>query len=488
MQVDSHQPDPATSTEPPQVASADDEAWEDVEYSRSDVQQEGSRPSSPVGSVPSTTTTRRRKPGYKTVYIAAQASPRKPYLPAPRLQSPAPKPPAPKPPPQKRVVKPAVSQEEVQEAISAGAVYTLRYALDVVKRSLWLLRFPLSVLLVIYVLGFIAGQLSRSIQTVFSPLCILPGISSSALCSYPSEPIQGSREPKWADYTKLVDVQSGAFEHLLDETAGGSGLALEVKKAQMATRDLVALVKISDLTSKDLLAETLTGFVEDAGKTGKGLQRLSAKIGGAVDSVLAVNDYALHQIEATAYKSSSSLSLSSLWPFGPSKNEIVVKTFTDAMDVLSTQMSRIILEAEASVQDLNSLEISLNTLYEILAREDSALSKAHEQLLAHLWTKLGGNKRMLKSYKNHLKLLKGLGEYRRRALAHVVAALQTLEGMSADMEELRERVAAPALIGDKVPVEVHMRSIRTGLERLRDMRTKAKEREEQARQNALNAD
>ena len=122
----------------------------------------------------------------------------------------------------------------------------------------------------------------------------------------------------------------------------------------------------------------------------------------------------------------------------------------------------------------------LFTLHEIVSRENASISAAKEELLAELWTILGGNKRKLRGMDGHLFLLRHIGEYRTRAAAHVAAALQALIGMSEDMEDLRERVAAPELIGDRIPVEVHMKSIRAGLDRLQADRTRAREREEEA--------
>ena len=84
----------------------------------------------------------------------------------------------------------------------------------------------------------------------------------------------------------------------------------------------------------------------------------------------------------------------------------------------------------------------------------------------------------MRSFNANLELLRDLGEYRRRAAAHVAAAMQTLQAMGEDMEDLRERVAATELVGDVVPVEVHMKSIRAGMDRLKEQRLKAKEREE----------
>lgn len=287
---------------------------------------------------------------------------------------------------------------------------------------------------------------------------------------------------------------------------GGSGLSLEIKKAEMATIDLGTLVRVSDLKSRDLIAESLGEFVEDAKNTGRGLQKLSSKVGGAVDryvcsslphliithsyefSILAVNDYALHTIEGALSNPPSKFSLTSLVPFLSSRkstNEVVTKTFTEAMDVLGASMRRLIVEAEISLTNLNNLEERLSTLHELVSREDSSLSAAKSELLAALWTKLGGNRQTLRGYDDHLLLLKNLGDYRKRALVHVVTALQTLQAMSEDMEDLRERVAAPELTGSSIPVEVHMKSIQGGLERLKEGRLKAKEREEKVFKQVL---
>jgi hypothetical protein len=171
--------------------------------------------------------------------------------------------------------------------------------------------------------------------------------------------------------------------------------------------------------------------------------------------------------------------------YSPSTNDIVTRTFTQAMDVLSGSMQRLIIEAEVSLANLGRLEEQLTTLHEIVSREDSSMSSAKSELLAQLWTILGGNRPELRRYDDHLQLLKGLDKYRKSALVHVVSALQTLQAMSEDMEDLRERVAAPELTVGKIPVEVHMKSIKSGLERLKEGRLKAKKREEEAIRRVL---
>ena len=204
---------------------------------------------------------------------------------------------------------------------------------------------------------------------------------------------------------------------------------------------------------------------------------------------MAVNDYALNRIES-ANSQSSGLSLRRLWnsPSKASIKQVVTRTFTEAMEALSANMQRLALEAEVSISDLNILEEHLKFIHEIVSREDSSISAVKDELLAQLWTILGGNRKELKGMDKHLALLKGVGGYRDRARAHVVAALHVLESMAEEMEELRERVAAPELVGDAIPIDVHMKSISSGLERLKERRIGAKLLEERLRNQALGSE
>ncbi|KAG6891362.1 hypothetical protein C0992_008073 [Termitomyces sp. T32_za158] len=195
---------------------------------------------------------------------------------------------------------------------------------------------------------------------------------------------------------------------------------------------------------------------------------------------MAVNDYALHQIEAAHSKPPTIMSMYGLIPWSARKPtyDVVTRTFSEAMGVLSSSLERLVLEAEINLANLEKLEERLSALHEMVSREDVVLSGAKSELLAELWTKLGGNKNKLRNYDSHLSLLKNLSSYRKKALVHVVAALQTLNALSSDMEDIRERVAAPDLVGSKIPIEVHMKSIKTGLERLKEGRVRAKKLEE----------
>ena len=147
--------------------------------------------------------------------------------------------------------------------------------------------------------------------------------------------------------------------------------------------------------------------------------------------------------------------------------------------MLSASMERLILEAEVSISNLEMLEKHLKSIHGIVSREKNTISKAKHELGAQVVTIFGVNRDQLREMNENLALLKGVGGHRDRARAHVVAVLEMLRLMADDMEDLRERVAAPDLTGDAIPIDVHMKSLKGGLERLKGRRAGAKQLREQ---------
>jgi len=191
-----------------------------------------------------------------------------------------------------------------------------------------------------------------------------------------------------------------------------------------------------------------------------------------------MNDYALQTIEAS--KTPTSL-MTRVLPFSLSNTnpteEAVIEAFLMSMDNTATHMVRLRDEAEVSMGHLMRLEEHLMVLHEITHRDNKQLTAAQEDVLAELWTRLGGNKSRLREMNSNLDLLKNVEKYRRKALAHIVVTLQALHALDADMEELRARVAAPEIAGDGIPIEVHIKSIKAGVERLKEGQMKASLRE-----------
>jgi len=150
------------------------------------------------------------------------------------------------------------------------------------------------------------------------------------------------------------------------------------------------------------------------------------------------------------------------------------------MYILTSNVERLILEAEVNLQNLNRLEERLESLHGLVSGENLSVSSFKSNLLAELWIKLGNNKKELQNFDSHLALLKNLSWYRKQASANVAGALQILRAMSEDIKGIWERVAAPEPMGSSVPVKFHVKSIEMGLKRLQEGRLRAKQLDDDA--------
>jgi hypothetical protein len=188
--------------------------------------------------------------------------------------------------------------------------------------------------------------------------------------------------------------------------------------------------------------------------------------------ILAVNNHALNAIQSGMDRNQSV----SLIPWAPfvDLDHVVTQSFADVMSVLEVTMGRLIIQTGLSHQNLTNLEERLSSLYAVVVRVDNSTSLAKSELLSGLWARLGGHKRIVQKFDERLYLLKELGLYRRQALAHVVVALESLQQMSADMEDLRDRAAVAELAPGRIAVEVHINSINNGLLRLQEMKLSAR--------------
>ena len=176
---------------------------------------------------------------------------------------------------------------KIGDVMASSIIPIVRYIAEVLGTVIRIMKLPLSMAIVVLVCAYALSIMSDAIASALAPICSTPVISLLCLTSKPRDiprPPNSNRTPRWADYPSLLNVESKTFESLLDEMVEGPGLALEIKKAEMATSDLATLVRVSDLKSREFLADSLSEFVKDARKVGRGLTRFSSKVGGTVDS------------------------------------------------------------------------------------------------------------------------------------------------------------------------------------------------------------
>lgn len=189
--------------------------------------------------------------------------------------------------------------------------------------------------------------------------------------------------------------------------------------------------------------------------------------------VTSLNDYALQTIETSKAPPFAARVLPFAFSTTDQNKEALLETFLMSMGNVASHMARLREEAEISMDHLLRLEEHLTVLHEITHRDNKDLTAAKEDVLAELWTWLGGNKRKLRRMDLDLDLLENVDKYRKKALVRIVATLQILHTLDVDMEELRTRVAALDVVGDKVPMDVHINSIKAGVERLKERQLRA---------------
>ena len=175
----------------------------------------------------------------------------------------------------------------ISNVLASSLIPIFCYITEVLVTVVRIMKLPFSMALVILACAYILSIMSNAVASALAPICSTPIISLLCITSKPgkvSRPPNPERRPQWADFPSLLNVESKTLESLLDEMVEGPGLALQIKKAEMATSDLATLVRVSDLKSREILADTLSEFVKDARKVGRGLTRFSSKVGGTVDS------------------------------------------------------------------------------------------------------------------------------------------------------------------------------------------------------------
>ena len=142
----------------------------------------------------------------------------------------------------------------------------------------------ISLMSILLVLACAYTLTPEAIKHALASWCSVPVVSPFCPASRLTASPSSVPPPQWADFPRLLNLESGTFEVLLDETVKGPGLALEMKQTEVALKDLATLVRISDLESREVLADSLSEFVKDARKVGRDLIRFNSRVGGAVDT------------------------------------------------------------------------------------------------------------------------------------------------------------------------------------------------------------
>lgn len=355
----------------------------------------------------------------------------------------------------------------------------LQYASGVVGILMQNLKPVFALALLAYLLfaalTFGAGFLNNSINHALSPICRLPFTGSLPFCPLPDRPeFKGT-----AEFDKLVQAQD-AFQDVLASASTGVNLPLDMKRSEASVRDLKHVVQYSSLPSRNELVFEFTGFIDTARQASQDLSKFNSRIGRAVDHILSTNRWTLSVIDGVSATEASRGSISKFIsnnldifaPFRPQSlsREPLMDQYLRHTGAVEEQIQSLIEEALALRDILENLDGRLDVINGIATRDDHKLAASKEELFATLWSKLGGNRADKQKLEKQITLLRSVDTYRRTAWAHVTTTIVKLQAIQHSLEDLRERVSMPEIVGDKLPLEVHIESINLGIERLEHQR------------------
>lgn len=222
------------------------------------------------------------------------------------------------------------------------------------------------------------------------------------------------------------------------------------------------------------------GFIDTAKIASWDLTKFNSHVGRAVDSVISITRWTSRVLDGIQERETSRGLIGTfvndklLAPFQPTKfsERLVLDQYVEHTQAVEEEIARLVLEAQALLMVLNNLEDRLEIIHGITVRDGVQVQASKDETLSELWAWLGGHRGKINKLNGQLNLLKEIGDRRKIALAHVSGTLIKLQEISSGLEDLRERVAAPELLRDRIdiPLSVHIEHIQAGINRLEEQK------------------
>ncbi|TQN70189.1 hypothetical protein CSHISOI_05245 [Colletotrichum shisoi] len=395
--------------------------------------------------------------------------------------------------------------ERLSESLPGAIFNILAWVFNVIGMALGYVQKPLALCLAVWLFFgasiMLQNMVTKSLTASLSPFCRIPGAAYLDLPFCPSfTSSTGSGQdsgPANVEFDDLMNVQS-QFEQVLERSADGVSLPMEMKRSESSIRDLRTMVRYSELPQRDELVYEFNEYIDTARLTAADLQKFNVHVGSAVDSVISINRWTSRYLDTLSASETTDVGILSQWsswifsPFTPTVTPFSERTLLDKYvehtAMVSDRISSLIVEAQGVLLLLTRAEEHLNQIYELVTRSSNSVKSRRDEVLWTLWTLVGANNKRLHNLNAQLSLLRQVDRQRSTAVAQLSALIVDLEKIQAGLGDLRDRVAAPELLRDSVaaiPLTVHIETIDRGVERLEDARQRIRANENDKIREAL---
>ncbi|KAI1098714.1 hypothetical protein F4804DRAFT_114766 [Jackrogersella minutella] len=360
-------------------------------------------------------------------------------------------------------------------------------------------QWPLAIMLALYLtIGsciMAKDMLLNSVSTPLAPLCRIPGLSLMNLPFCPDTAHSGSRNgSSLVEFDELMNVQA-QFEKVLEDSAQGVSLPMDMKRSEASVRDLRTMVKYSELPTRGEMVHEFDNYIEVVRASSNDLQMFNTHVGSAVDSVISINRWTSRYIDSIALNreaNNNMLSRFNSWLFSPFQVAVfderaLLDKYIEHTALVSDKIGNLIIEAHGILRLLDQAENSLGLINEHVVHTGNVVKEKHSEVFWNIWTLVGANTRRLHNLKVQMSLLRQVEAQRHSAVRRLDSLVQDLVDIQTKLSDLRDRVAAPELLADttSIPLSVHIETINAGVERLETARSRIRAEENERLQQAL---
>ena len=305
------------------------------------------------------------------------------------------------------------------------------------------------------------------------------------------------------DYPGALQVEYRGLESIIADTAFLSPLSHDITIGSIAIEDLLKVVMTSKLNGRNALSEQLLALRNETRGAAYNLQSLQVKTNAVIDrwvlvtslralynradqscplcSVLAQGDSLLKGFEGRATVQPWQLLMcklvipTALMPSGCIATLRLPVQFRVLLDSFESSLVALISLTFSLEEDLQQIQMRLDTIREISTSEASILLEEKHSVLAELWTIFGGNRQHLAMLDRNLKALRMIYEYHGLANRCVSSTQQELRGMRIALDELRPLASGAILLEGSSSLDAIMEQIRSGGERLLEKQSRVAE-------------
>ncbi|KAL7926848.1 hypothetical protein ACQKWADRAFT_90674 [Trichoderma austrokoningii] len=350
---------------------------------------------------------------------------------------------------------------------------------------------PLIIALTAYLFhlnGFSFDVARDKIQSLsFGSINEIPSVSNFQLGFFESDKSSRSAT-SFIDFTNLMEVQSG-FESVLDKSAHGLSMPLELKRSEIATRSLRSLLKENEIAAREDFIMELNAYIEKVGQAGGNLQTFYIHVGSTVDSVININRWTLRHINSLSMEPEApSLSPAVAWIVRPlslfkssaqaGNDRALLDKYSEHISLVQDRLDKIIGEGKALSILLNQGQTHLGAINDQAQRLSSAEKTKPKSFMSAIWAYIGSLVEEERNFDEQIILLKEVDVQYTNAISHLSSLIDELKDIRLYLGDLLNRNDEPSVAwGDEPKTQTTLSEqyeiIKNALEKLEQARKRA---------------